>query len=430
MGYLAAVTEEDLVENSDYLYDQKIGKAGIENFYQEELMGQHGKKRAEVDSLGEEIKIINEDPAKSGHNLILTIDQELQSYLVDTLQAAKDASGATGAAAIALNPNTGEILAFISLPSYDNNKFAQKISSEDYQDLLDNPENPLFNRAISGEYPPGSTIKPVIAAAALQEGVINSRYTVNSVGGLRIDKWFFPDWKAGGHGVTDVKKALAESVNTFFYLVGGGNNDDFFGLGVDRINQYAQMFGLQNKTGIDLAGEAEGFLPTKQWKEQVKQEPWYIGDTYHLAIGQGDILVTPLQVANYTAFFANGGTLYQPYLLKQVKSVQGELIQETQVEIINQGFIQSGYIDLIRQGLRQTVTSGSAKSLNALPISVAGKTGTAQFATDQPTHAWFTCFAPYDQPEIVLTILLEAGGEGSDYPVGVARQILPWYFSR
>ncbi len=229
--------------------------------------------------------------------------------------------------------------------------------------------------------------------------------------------------------MTNVRRALAESINTFFYYIGGGYQD-FTGLGLDRLVKYEKMFGLDTQAGIDLPGEAAGFLPAKEWKEKTKGERWYIGDTYHLAIGQGDILVTPLQVADYTAVFANGGSLYRPHFIRQVLNSQDQLIGEVESKPIKSGFISAKNIEIVREGMRQTVTAGSAQSLQSVPVAVAGKTGTAQWSTTKPTHAWFTGFAPYDKPQIVITILIESGGEGSATAVPIANEVLTWYFNR
>jgi len=267
-----------------------------------------------------------------------------------------------------------------------------------------------------------------MAIAGLSEGIISEWTSFNSVGGIGIGQWFFPDWKAGGHGLTSVRKAIAESVNTFFYYLGGGY-EDFVGLGINTMVKYFRLFGLGEQTGIDLAGEVDGFLPSKEWKEKVKGERWYIGDTYHLAIGQGDLLVTPLQVANFTSVFANSGTLYRPRLIKSVLSDDDKVIKEFESEIIRQDFIDPYNMQIIRQGMRQTVTSGSATSLQAVPVSVAGKTGTAQWSSKKSPHTWFTGFAPYDNPEIVITVLVEEGGEAS-VAVPITKEILTWYFNR
>jgi penicillin-binding protein 2 len=315
----------------------------------------------------------------------------------------------------------------VSLPSYDNNQFAVGISTKDYQMLIENPDQPLFNRSVSGEFPSGSTIKPVMAAAALQERVVSENTKFQSSGGLRIGQWFFPDWQAGGHGSTDVRKAIAQSVNTYFYYIGGGY-EEFQGLGVERIVRYGKLFGLGEQTGIDLPGEAKGFLPTPDWKKEAKGEPWYIGDTYHLSIGQGDLLVTPLQVAMYTAAFANGGTLFRPHLVKTVLFGDDRIMTSVKEEPIREKFIDEYDMQVVRDGMRQTVLSGSARSMQSVPVPVAGKTGTAQWSSKKDPHAWFTGFAPYDNPAVAITVLIEEGEEGSSVAVPVAREFLTWYF--
>lgn len=428
LGYTGKIDESELAEfGSEYSPIDYIGKMGIEYFWENELKGRDGRKQIEVDALGKEKKIINQEPTEDGRNLILSLDFELQRKLEETLSAALQKLKLKKGAAIIMDPNNGEILAMVSLPAYNNNIFARGATDEEYQELAGNPDNPLFNRCVSGEYPSGSTIKPVIAAAALEEGVINEHTSFNSAGGIRIGEWFFPDWRAGGHGVTDVRRALAESINTFFYYIGGGYQD-FKGLGMERIVQYGKLFGLSSQLGIDLPGEADGFLPSKEWKEEAKGERWYIGDTYHLSIGQGDLLVTPLQVAGFTGVFANGGKLYRPHLVKQILTDEDKLLRDIEPEVIRADFISDYNIEVVRQGMRQTVISGSAGSLRSVPVAVAGKTGTAQWSSKKQPHAWFTGFAPYDNPELVITVLIEEGGEGSSAAVPVANEILSWYF--
>lgn len=430
MGYTGKIDAEELETlGDDYSMIDYVGKMGLEYFWENELKGKSGKKQIEVDALGKEKKIINEIKPEDGYNLVLSLDADLQKKIEEIANEYFKDKEASRASIIVMNPNNGEINALVSLPSYDNNIFARGITQEEYSEISGNSDNPLYNRSISGEYPSGSTFKPVMAAAALQEGIISEWTTFNSVGGIRIDKWFFPDWKSGGHGITNVRKAIAQSVNTFFYYIGGGY-EDFTGLGVDKIVNYAKMFGLGEQTGIDLPGEAEGFLPSKEWKERVKNERWYIGDTYHLSIGQGDILVTPLQVANYTSVFANGGKLYRPHLVTKILDSNDNLIQEVENIPINENFIDDYNILVVLQGMRQTVTSGSAQSLQAIPVEVAGKTGTAQWSSKSEPHAWFTGFAPYDNPEMVITVLIEEGGDGSYEAVPIAREILNWYFAQ
>ncbi len=428
LGYMGKITEQEIEEYPGYSYDDYLGKSGIELYYEDTLRGEHGKKEIEVNSLGKESKIITETEPVSGTNVVLTIDSDLQNTLgqaIDDLTA--QSNSITGAAAIAMDPNNGQILALASAPSFDSNRFTLGLSSEEYNEVIKNPKQPLFNRAISGEYPSGSTIKPLIALAGLEEGVITDKTTVLSTGGIRIGQWFFPDWKAGGHGVTDVRKAIAESVNTFFYAVGGGY-EDIEGLGVSKIKSYLELFGLNSNLGIDLPGESSGFLPTKEWKKETKGENWYIGDTYHLSIGQGDLLVTPLQVANYTSIIANGGTYYQPTLLHSYTDSKNNILENNNPEIIRNNFIEKQYYQDVQQGLRDGVLYGSSISLSNLPFSVAGKTGTAQFNNQDDTHAWFTCYAPYENPEIVITVMVENGGEGHATALPIARQgLLNWF---
>lgn len=427
LGYEGKINrpEYEKLYEKGYLFRDDIGKTGIELFYEEVLRGQYGRKQIEVDVMGNEKNIIAKEDPVDGKNITLTIDYEIQKKLEDIMISHLWKMGKRKGVAIVMNPNNGAILAAVSIPSFSNNDFARGISQEKYAELIDDEALPLFSRAISGEYPPGSTIKPIVAAAALQEDVISSKKTFLSLGGIGIKQWFYPDWKAGGHGITDIKKAIAESVNTFFYYIGGGYQD-FEGLGVERIGKYLKLFGIGEKLGIDLGGEAKGFVPTKEWKEEIKKEKWYIGDTYHLSIGQGDVLVTPFQVASYTSVFANGGKIYKPHFAKNV--FKDEYFEEIQPEVLRENFISEKNIKIVRDGMRQTVTAGSAIYLNDLGIAIAGKTGTAQWSTTKKPHAWFTGFAPFENPEIVITVLIEEAGEGSAVAVPITKEFLRWYF--
>ena len=427
LGYVGRVTEKDLI-NTKYSLNDYIGKSGLELFDQDILAGQDGKKQIEIDSQGRAKKFLGAESAIDGQDLVLTIDLDLQQKLAQTLISQIRSIGARRGSAVAVNPQNGQILAMVSYPDFDNNLFSQGISQQQLSKLVNSSDYPFIFRPISGEYPPGSIFKIVLASAGLQEGIITSKTNINSVGGINIDqKWWYPDWKVGGHGLTNVIKALAESVNTFFYYIGGGYKD-FSGLGLDLINHYAREFGLGKKLGIDIYGETDGFLPTRQWRKKTTGEQWYIGDTYHLSIGQGDILVTPLQIAMLTATIANNGKLFQPYLIKEIINSLGKS-KEIKPVIIKQNVIDEKYLKVVQQGLRAAVTQGSARSLSGLPIDVAGKTGTAQVA-NKKSHAWFTCYAPYDQPTIALTILIENSGEGSAVSAPVARDVLQWYFTR
>ncbi|MBU1180047.1 penicillin-binding protein 2 [Patescibacteria group bacterium] len=434
IGFLRKVSKDDLKNNPDVLPTDDVGKTGVELQYEKILRGSYGKKQIEVNALGQQIMVLAKEDPVPGDDIILTIDSALQKRVEDILEKHLRALGKKRGAIIVSNVLSGEVLAMVSLPAYDNNIFSGGLSYEDYEKLTSDANKPLFNRAIAGEYPSGSTIKPVFAAAALEEGIITEGTSFLSSGGIRVNEWFFPDWKIGGHGATDVKKALAESVNTFFYMIGGGLLDEtlqnfiFEGLGVAKLKNYAKKFGLSERLGIDLPSESTGFLPSKEWKESVKKEMWYIGDTYHLAIGQGDILVTPLQVNAWTSIFANGGTLYQPHIVKTILR-QDNTVTAVQPKIINENFIDEKNIEVVRKGLRDGVLYGSSRALSDLSFAVAGKTGTAEWGTNKTPHAWFTGFAPYEGPEIAITVLIEEGGEGSEVAVPIAKELLWWYFN-
>jgi len=425
LGYTGKISKEELKKNSVYLFNDEIGKIGLEFVYEGLLRGHYGQKQIEVDNLGKEERIISLRAAGPGKSLVLNIDLALQKKLAESLVKAVDFSLAKAGAAVAMDPKNGEILAMVSYPFFDNNLLSQGISRQDFERMVAHPARPFFNRAISGEYPSGSIIKPTIALGALEEQIITPKTTIVSAGGVSVGQWFFPDWKKGGHGPTDVVKALAESVNTFFYYLGGGY-DSFKGLGPEKISQWLRLFGFGQTSGIDLSAEQKGLIPEPDWKMKIKNVPWYVGDTFHLTIGQGDILVTPLQVANFTSVLANNGKLFQPQILKAVLDEEGNTLTTIRPKIIREIFFSSENLQVIKKGLRMAVVSGTARALSDLPIEVAGKTGTAQATRGQP-HAWFTCFAPYDEPELVLAVLVENGGQGSQVALPVAKEVLKWW---
>ncbi|MFA6526527.1 MAG: penicillin-binding protein 2 [Candidatus Buchananbacteria bacterium] len=424
LGYIGKINVEEYDQLSDkYLLDDNIGKTGLEKQYEPYLKGEHGERRIEVDALGREKKIVSQSQPIAGSNIILGLDAKLQEKVFSILKE-KIPNGR--GSVIITNPQNGEVLALVDFPSFDDNLFTGGINSDEYAKLLANPNNPLFTRSIFGEYPSGSTVKPVYAAAALEEKVITKDTTVLSTGGLSIGEWRFPDWKAGGHGTVNVVKAIANSVNTFFYYIGGGYGD-FQGLGLDRMVKYLKMFGLDKKTGIDLPGERSGFVPDAAWKKETKKQIWYIGDTYHLAIGQGDLLVTPMQVQGYLMAVANGGNLLSPRLAIGAILSDGAK-QFFPVKSLGQVAVSAENLAIVREGMRETVVSGSARSLSSLPVAAAGKTGTAQWHADKPNHAWFIGFAPYDKPDFAITVLVEEGGEGSSVAVPIAKDIMQWWY--
>ncbi len=429
LGYTGKITALELKTlGHNYSSIDYVGKTGLEYSWEKELKGVPGKRSIEVDALGRQKQVVNVVPAIDGNNLELSLDVGLQEEAEKIIEAYLHQAKLHQAAAVIMNPNNGDILALISLPAYNNNLFARGISQQEYNKFLNNPYKPLFDQAIGGQFPSGSVIKPVYAAGALQAKIITENTTVLSTGGIRLGSYFFPDWEVGGQGITNVKTAIAWSVNTFFYYIGGGYKN-FKGLGVKGLDKYARLFGLGKVTGIDLPGEASGFVPTAAWKERVKKQPWYVGDTYHLAIGQGSLLVTPLQVANYISAVANGGTLYRPHLVTKILSPNNKLIKAIKPVVIRSNFISENNLQIVREGMRQAVTDGSARSLRSLPVSSAAKTGTAQWSKTEPPHAWFTAFAPYKKPEIVIAIIVQKGNEGSDITELISRDILNWYFT-
>lgn len=434
LGYMGKINTDEwkelLAQNHDYSFDAVIGKTGMESTYEEVLRGTDGKRVTEVNAQGKEQSVVSSTSAIPGKNIILSIDSGLQHVAQNSLDEMIKEKNSPGGAAIAMDVNTGAILALVTSPTFDNEWFARGISQEEYSQLATDERKPLFNRTISGEYPSGSTFKPVVAAAGLAERVITLSSTVLSVGGVDINGSYFPDWRAGGHGVTDVRKALADSVNTFFYLLGGGDNETTIGLGVDRIVEYAKKFGLASVLQIDLPGEHTGFLPSKAWKEEVKNELWYIGDTYHLAIGQGDILVTPLQVASYTATIANGGTVWKPHIAKTIVSQDGTERTDVIPEALATSIIEDQHLRVVREGMRQAVTAGSARGLGGLAWPMAAKTGTAQHGGSDIPHSWLTVFGPYEDPSIVVTVIVEEGGEGTEAALPVARDMLTYYIAQ
>lgn len=421
LGYVGSIsaTELETMRPQGYRQTDAIGKTGIERSYEERLRGTFGEEVYEVDALNRATTIVSQKKPVDGQAVTVSLDIRLQQAaekaLTDEMKAAKLDRGSV----VALDPRDGSILAIVSWPSYDNNFFSGSVSGTYYAKLLADEHRPLLPRAWAGVFPSGSTVKPVIATAALSEGIITAQTSVNSTGGVRIGSTFFPDWKAGGHGATNVRRAIAWSVNTFFYYVGGGFQS-FVGLGVDRLTAWMRKFGLGSKTGIDVPGEVAGFVPSTEWKARTKGERWYIGDTYNLSIGQGDLLVTPLQVALYTAEVANGGYAVTPHF-----EMSGSFPKATST------IADAKIFDVVQAGMRDTVVYGSGRALSILPFEVSGKTGTAQWRNDRPNHAWFTAFAPSASPEIVVVVLLEEGEEGSKTAIPVAKKVLEaWYANR
>ena len=416
-----------------------VGRDGLEKSYEETLKKTPGKTRIKKDVFGNLLsKEITSLPG-SGKSLVLWLDSKLDKKIEETLNKVLENTGAEKAVGVALNPKTGGVLALVSIPSYDNNLFSKGSDQQALKDLLIDTDQPLFNRAVSGLYPTGSVIKPLIASAVLEEEIISPSKKINCEGKIIIPHRYDPevstekqDWRI--HGLTDIRKAIAESCNVYFYTVGGGYENQE-GLGPSKIKEYLEFFGWGKKTGIDLPGEIDGLIPFPDWKKEVKEENWWDGDTYNLSIGQGDIKVTPLQVAFAFTAIANKGTLYKPHVVKQIVDSEKSLIEEIRPEILRENFINQENLEIVRQGMRMAVTGegspyASATLLNSLPVSVAAKTGTAETFRSDYYHNWIAVFAPYDDPEIVLIIMVEDIEGLRSAALPAAKEVLQWYFTK
>jgi len=434
LGYTGLVSQDELSANSGYLMNEYTGKAGLEKTYQNELRGAPGVEKVEVDSHGKVLQIVTDSGGQQpvmGANLTLNIDYNLQQVMTAELAKgiANSGTGSTSGTVIAMNPQTGAILGIVSLPSYDNNIFEGKLDNTEYQKLLSDPTLPLLNRSTMGVYPPGSVIKIVMAAAGLNEGLITPNTSIETPPEIMIGDYKFPDWKYHT-GMTNVERAIAESNDIFFYALAGGY-DKIKGLGVDRIEKYLSAFGFGSKTGIDLPSEAAGLVPSPAWRLKTIGQNWYIGDTYHLGIGQGDLLVTPLQMISALSAIANGGKLLTPQLVKNITDSSGKVVKTFEPIVRRQNMVSVSSINTAQAGMRQAVTSssGSGRTLQNLPVSSAAKTGTAQFMNNQKEHAWFEAYAPYENPKIAIMVMIEGGGEGFAASGPVAYDILQYYFS-
>lgn len=419
LGYTSPVSANQLADNDQLIATDTTGKQGIEQQYDSALRGVNGFTYTEINASGKQQTDLGQKPAVPGQDLTLTVDSKLQSFIYGLLSDLDSKNrGSTGepvrGAVVVLDTTNGEVVSMVSFPSYDPNAFSQPYLRNNTTPYFTDKQQPLFNRAVKGAYPPGSTIKPFLASAALQEGVITSSTTIHSTGGITVGSYHFYDWKSGGHGITDVKKAIANSVNTFFYMLAGGVGQQQ-GLGMERATKYLQDFGFSEITGIDLPSESTGFIPSPQWKLEKTGQPWYIGDTYHVGIGQGGVLFTPLQLTAGISAIANGGTWYQPHL------VQGNPKKHPIA-------VSSANIRVVQDGMRETITDGSAKALNTLPLPIAGKTGTAQVDGSDKTHAWFTSYGPVDHPKYAISVLIEQGGGGDVIAVPIAKEIWQWLY--
>ncbi|MCL4862503.1 MAG: penicillin-binding protein 2 [Caldilineaceae bacterium] len=463
MGPIPAALAQQYRENGYANPNERVGLSGLEASYQTELRGAPGRTTYEVDILGRRMRAVGEvrEPTP-GLNLILNIDLRLQQAMRDALQSKMEEIGAQWGVTIAMNPQNGAVLGMVSLPSYNNNVFAERIN-EDYLALERDDRKPLINYAIGGLYPPGSTFKMVTATAALVDGVVGKHTTITDAGPMYLMNEYFPNdlsqaqrfvsWNHRFgivHGPMNVIQAMALSNDIYFYWIGGGQpRARFRGLGDKKLAEWAALYGYGERTGIDLPGEVGVVLPTDQWKRQLFAEVWTTGDSYNAAIGQGYILATPLQVLVSTATIANGGTVYQPQVVYQMVDAAGGLQYDYTPKVVRQLPVSREIMETIRESMWAVVNTdiGTGAAVRIDGVTIAGKTGTAEFCEvievapeeydcrrtendNLPTHASFVAFAPYENPEIAVVTFVYEGGEGSQTAVPITRAILEAYFTQ
>ncbi|MCI5148091.1 MAG: penicillin-binding protein 2 [Candidatus Electrothrix sp. MAN1_4] len=436
IGYLGEISQKELSSPpfTDYKSGDMVGKMGLEKLREKDLRGEKGRHYMEVNALGFEQRNLKGLEPLPGNDLQLTIDVDLQQIAED-LMMEEDKSGAV----VAIEVNTGRLLVLASSPVLELDKFLGGISIKHWKAMLSNPHHPLINKIIQGQYPPASTYKIVTAIAALAEGVITPDSSVYCPGHYRFGNRTYRCWKRTGHGAVNLKRALSESCDVYFYQVGQR-------LGVNRIASYAVRLGLGRKTGVEMEHEKSGLIPTSEWKMQRYKRPWQEGETLSIAIGQGFNLVTPLQLALMTATVANGGTLYKPGMIEKVRDPDNHIIEQFQPTVLDRFDDQGSNLEMIKEGLIEAVNGrrGTGRRAQLENILVAGKTGTAQVVRlkqykhlkeeDIPykyrDHAWFTCFAPAKHPEIAVTVLIEHGLHGGSAAAPIAKAVLEKYFGQ
>ncbi|MDO8990458.1 MAG: penicillin-binding protein 2 [Sideroxyarcus sp.] len=436
IGYVGRINQKDIdqlaerEDASNYLGSDYIGKTGVEQSYEEVLHGTTGFEQVEVDAGGRAVRVLSRTAPQSGSNLMLTLDAKLQ-------EVAEQAFGDYRGALVAIDPTSGEVLAFISKPGYDPGLFIDGIDTETWDELNGSLDTPLNNRALRGQYPPGSTIKPFLALAGLHYGTRSPARTISDPGYFMLpgSRHQYRDWKSGGHGSVDLFKSIVVSCDTYYYGLATE-------MGIDNMHSYLSRFGFGKKTGLDMDGESSGLLPSTEWKAKRYKQIWYPGDTVSAGIGQGYNLVTPLQLAFATAILANDGVAFQPHLVKEVRRANGEAVQTERKQLFDMQ-IPPDHMKLVKSAMEAvTKPGGTAVGANyGVQYHVAGKTGTAQVIAMKQgekydeskvseynrDHAWFIAFAPADKPRIALAVLAENGGHGGSTAAPIARKVLDYY---
>jgi len=417
-GYVSEINDEELKEKKadGYKSGDIIGKFGLEKIYDTYVRGEDGGDQVEVDVSGKPVKRLGRKVPVPGDDLVLTIDKDLQTAAEKAVDDRLAAIHASAAAAVVLNPQTGEVLAMVSRPAFDPNLFAHGISSKDWAKLNNNPFHPMDNKTISGEYPPGSTFKIVTGTAALTEGKVAPEEKIFDSG----HHWIIPKGNAEGEalGWINFQEALAHSDNVYFYEMGNR-------LGIDLLEKYARMFGLGQRTGIDLPYEAKGLVANREYKKKNFEDgDWYLSETFDAAIGQGFNLVTPLQAAMVMGEIAADGKRYKPHLVSRIQTQDGDVIKEFQPELLSELQVPANVIKLVQEGLHDVTKFGTAAStFRGFPVDIAGKTGTAENSQGRD-HGWFVAYGPFDNPNIVVAVIVEQGGFGSQSAVPIGREIL------
>jgi penicillin-binding protein 2 len=433
VGYLGQIRASQQHQRAyrDYPVDAMVGQSGLEKTYEAVLRGTDGLHQVEVDTFGRETRqLIVQLPAVGAH-LVLTLDLGLQQ-VAERLLAEHTGS------VVALDPRNGQILAMASRPTFDPNQFATRLSTADWHHLSNDPKHPLHNRALQGQYAPGSLFKILVALAALEEGIVTPATTVCCTGEYIYGQRTFRDWQHNGHGCVDLYAALVQSCDVYFYHVGQE-------LGVDRLARKASAFGLGRVTGFAPEVEQPGLMPSTAWKRRVQGRPWFGGETLSVAIGQGYTLTTPLQMANVIATVANGGTLYQPYVVLRQETSDGALLRQYIPTILNRLTLQPSHLDLVKQSLWGVVhdPQGTGRQARHDHIAIAGKTATVQVVGLPPErgragaqthwpehrrdHAWFAAFAPVEAPRIVVVVLIEHAGKGGSHFAAMAKTVIEAY---
>jgi penicillin-binding protein 2 len=422
LGYVSEVSDEELKSKSlkGYSPGDNIGRYGLERAYETYLRGKDGEKRVEVNAMGREVRTLETIEPIAGNNLYLNVNLDVQLAVENAFENKKGGC-------IALETKTGAVLALVSRPSFDPNKFASGITKEDWKAITTDKMHPLQNRAIQGRYPPGSTFKILTAMKVLEEGFINEKTVFSCRGGFPFGGRVFKCWKKGGHGSVSIRRGIVESCDVFFYNVG-------LKLGVDRIHDMSEAVGLTKVTGIDLPGEKSGLVPSTAWKQKTYGQPWYDGETVSVSIGQGAVWLTPIQLAQLSAFVSNEGVTFKPQIVNRIVSLEGKTIKTFEPVMNSNVKLKKEVFRIVKEGMQGVVNepSGTAYGSRLQKISMCGKTGTAQSVGEKGKnlgdHAWFIAFAPFEEPAISMSVLVEYGGHGSSAAAPVAKAITETYF--